>query len=91
MDVTAGNRESRNLFQGMNVLWTLLAATFIIGIGATAADHFMRDDLLGHVYVGPIGFGISGLLVLASMALFIVARVVQLVARALTNQPHPHV
>ena len=91
MDMTTGNRGSGKFFRGLNVLWTVLAGMFIIGICATAADHFMRDDLLGHVYFGPMGFGVSGLLVLTSMAAFIIARVLQLLAEAWTTGRHPKV
>ena len=90
MDVTAGNRGSSKFFRGMNVLWIVLAGMFIIGICATAADYVMRDALLGHVYFGPMGFGVSGLLVLSSMATFIIARVLQLLAQARTTRRHPN-
>jgi hypothetical protein len=66
----------------MNLVWVILAAAFLAGLGATIAGYFVQADVLGHVYAGPMGFGVAGLLVLASMAGFILARVGQLISQA---------
>lgn len=89
LDTTAGNRRSRNPFRGANILWVILAAAFLVGIGATVAEFFVRGDVLGRVYVGPMGLGVSGLLVLTSMVAFIIARVVQLIGQAWSNRRRP--
>lgn len=88
VDMTTGNRGASGPFHGMNVLWIVLAGMFIIGIGATAAEHVVRADLLGHLQFGPMGFGVSGLLVLTSMAAFISARVLQLIVQAWDSRRH---
>jgi len=66
---------------------------FVISFGALLLKYFIiHGDLLGRVLLdNRIGYGVSGLLVLTSMAIFIVARVVQLIAQALTNRRNPHV
>lgn len=90
VDMTTGDRGARRLFHGMNILWIVLAGMFILGIGATAAEYFVRGgDLLGRLYFGSLGLGVSGLLVLTSMALFVTARVLQLIIQGWTNRRHP--
>lgn len=89
MNTAAGNHRSGNLFRGMNILWIILTAAFLIGLGATIAGYFTHDDLLGHVYVDNMGFGVAGLLVLMSMFVFIIARGVQLIGQAWSKRHHP--
>lgn len=91
VEMTTGNRGPSGLFQGLNILWIVLAAMFIIGLGATAAEYFLRADVLGRLHFGPMGFGVSGLLVLTSMAVFIAARVLQLIIQARASGRHPKV
>lgn len=87
MGTTAGNRETRNPFHGMNILWAILAAAFVVGFGATIAEQLVRDDLLGVVMFGNIGFPTSGLLVLTSMVVFPLARAAQLISQKTTQLP----
>lgn len=89
LETTAGNHRGRSIFQGANVLWIILAAAFLIGIGATVAEYFVHGDILGRVYVGPAGFGVSGILVLTSAVAFLVVRVVQLIGQAWSKRRLP--
>lgn len=91
VDMKTGNEGVGGPFHGMNLLWIVLAGMFVIGVGATAVEYFVRADLLGRLQFGPMGFGVSGLLVLTSMAAFIFARVLQLIVQALaTGRRHPN-
>lgn len=90
MGTTAGNRETRNLFHGMNILWAVLAAAFVVGFGATLAEHLVRGYVLPLVMFGNFGFPTSALLILTSMVVFPVARAAQLIGQKFTQKPTPH-
>lgn len=89
LNTAAESHRSGNLFRGMNILWMVLIAAFVIGLGATIAGYFTRDDILGHVYFDNLGFGVAGLLVLMSMVVFIIARVLQLIGQRWSSRRHP--
>lgn len=90
MGTTSGNRETRNLFHGVNILWAVLAAAFVVGFGATLAEHLVQGYVLPLVMFGNFGFPTSALLVLTSMVVFPVARAAQLISQKFAQKPTPH-
>ncbi|SDK91502.1 hypothetical protein [Arthrobacter sp. ok362] len=77
---TGDHRRGRGVRTLWNILWAVLAVAFVVGIGVVVAEYgTVPGSLLGRTEFGAGDVATSVLLVLGSMALFVVARIAQLI------------